>query len=281
MAWGGHTRQWTAHQAVPLKGIDWHQEEVKMFVICGVWSGAWCFFWFGFFFSLLFLLLRICGRISLQHLCSCLTVQLPPMSPQGWVIIHSHGIKCPSLPSSTLLEECRKLEVFVPFLPNTVSVGAPGQSCREGKWHPGSWKPCSHGAATNRMQPGPLHHHHTAYWLGFEGAIGIGTQRDECTPLHLSDRIKSTAFKEFERDINISGRSKFKIFKCCFKRMLDHLIILILNRRITEVANDLYSPFTTGIRTKCHILGQCSMFASTRTDNLNVSYYSLSINFRN
>lgn len=51
----------------------------------------------------------------------------------------------------------------------------------------------------NRMQPVPLIAVKLPAIEDSEGASGIGRERDECTLLHLSDRLKSTAFKEFEK----------------------------------------------------------------------------------
>lgn len=201
------------------------------------------------------------------------------MSPQGWVMIDSHGIKL-----------------------SQGTAPCPGAPCwRSG----GSWRFCPFSAHHCRaaMQRGKV----TYKKLEVLFPWGSSKQDAARSPPSLSNCLlmriwRSQWYKNregwmypfvlvwqnkinciqgiWEIDINISERSKFKIFKCYFKRMLDHLRILILNRRITEAANDLSSLFATGIRTKCHILGPCFMFASTRTDNLNVSYYSLSINFR-
>lgn len=170
------------------------------------------------------------------------------------------------LPCSTLLEERRELEDF-------------SHHCEHQKGKVTHENSYSLLAATNRMQPGPLHH---IKLLIRVWRSPWNRNRGGCMcPFALGWQNKINCLQgTWEIDINISGRSKSKIFKCCFKRMLDHLRMLILNRRITEAAYDLSSLFATGIRTKCHILGPCFMFASTRTDNLNVSYYSLSINFR-
>lgn len=59
-----------------------------------------------------------------------------------------------SLPSSTLLEEWRMLELLP--LSITVDVWATRQSCKEEEWHTGSWKSPSRVAAAQMVQTGPL-----------------------------------------------------------------------------------------------------------------------------
>lgn len=65
---------------------------IKLFLLKGV-TGKKGLSFVGFGLLLgFFLLLKIRGGIFLQHHCSCLTLQLPLMSPQGRVLIDSHGM---------------------------------------------------------------------------------------------------------------------------------------------------------------------------------------------
>lgn len=65
---------------------------IKLFLLKGV-TGKKGLSFVGFGLLLgFFLLLKIRGGIFLQHHCSCLTLQLPLMSPQGGVLIDSHGM---------------------------------------------------------------------------------------------------------------------------------------------------------------------------------------------
>lgn len=89
---------------------------IKLFLLKGVTDKkGLSFVGFGLLLGF-FLLLKICGGIFLQHHCSCLTLQLPLMSPQGRVLIDSHGMiklsqgaaPCPRAP-------CWK---FCPFSPH-------------------------------------------------------------------------------------------------------------------------------------------------------------------